>query len=71
MLDKPIVQIAKLVSTLEASEDNIARVVEHWLDWFIGGFITEFPVNTSVNYNEAEQRFINGPWVKYIKSLNT
>lgn len=35
------------------------------------GFITEFLVDTTVSYSEAEQRFLKGSWGKYIKSLNT
>ena len=56
---------------LEASKDKIARIVDHWLDWIIGGFIIEFRVDTSVSYSEVEQRFLKGPRGKYVKSLNT
>lgn len=56
---------------LEASEDKIARVVDHWLDRVIGGFITEFAIEIIVSYSEAEMHFLQGPWGKYIKSLNT
>lgn len=54
---------------LEASEDKIACVVDQWLDRIIGGFITEFTVDTSVSYNEAKRCFLKGPRGKYIKSL--
>jgi len=53
-LDGPIVWTLELVCRLEASEDKITRVVDHWLDWIIGGFVTEFAVDTSVSYSEAE-----------------
>ena len=53
-LDKPIVWTPELVRRLEAIEDNIVCVVDHWLDWIIGGFITELVVDTYVNYSEAE-----------------
>ncbi len=39
---------------LEASKDNIARAIDHWLDRIVGGFVTDFVVDTSVRYNEAE-----------------
>ena len=45
---------------LEASKDQIACTVDHWLDWIIGGFITEFAVDTLVSYSEAEQCFLKG-----------
>ena len=61
----------ELVHRLEASEDNIMHDVDHWLDRIIGGFITEFAVDTSVNYSEAERCFLRGPRGKYVKSLNT
>ncbi len=56
---------------LEASEDKIARVVGHWLDRIIRGFITEFAVDTTVSHNKIEQHFHKGLRGKYIKSLNT
>ena len=53
-LDQPIVWTPELVLKLEASEDKIMRAVDHWLDWIIGGFITEFMIDTTVIYNEVE-----------------
>jgi len=53
-LDQPIVWTLELVDRLEASEDKIARAVDHWLDRIIGGFITEFAIDTTVSYSEAE-----------------
>jgi len=47
------------------------HVVNHWLDHIIGGFVIEFAVDTSVNYNEVKRRFFKGPRGKYLKSLNT
>lgn len=70
-LDGLIVQTQKLVQKLEASEDKVMRVVNHWLDRIIGGFVTEFMVNNSVSYSEEEQCFFKGPRGKYLKSLNT
>ena len=60
-LDQPIVWTPELLRRLEASEDNIARVVDHLLDRIIGGFITEFAVDMTVSYSEAEQCFLKGP----------
>ena len=47
------------------------HAIDHWLDRIIGGFITEFAVDTSVSYNEAERRFLKGSRGKYVKFLNT
>ena len=70
-LNKPIVWTLELVHKLEVSEDKIARAVDHWLDRIIGGFITEFVVDTTISYSEAKRCFLKGPRGKYIKSLNT
>jgi len=60
-LDKPIVWTPEVVRRLEALEDKIACAMDHWLNQIIGGFITEFVVETSVSYSEAERRFLKGP----------
>lgn len=70
-LNQPIVWTPELVCRLEASEDKIAWVVDHWLDRIIGGFIIEFTIDTTLSYNEAKRCFLQGSWGKYIKSLNT
>ena len=69
-LDKPIVWTPELLRRLEASKDKIVCAMDHWLNQIIGGFITEFAVNTTTNYSEVERRFIKGPRDKYIKFLN-
>ena len=52
--DKPIVWTLELVHRLEASEDKVAHIVDHWLDQIIGGFFTEFTIDPSVSYSEAK-----------------
>jgi len=69
--EKLIVWTLELVCRLEALEDKIVCTVDHWLDRIIGGFFTEFVVDTSVSYSEVEQRFLKGLRDKYVKSLNT
>ncbi len=61
----------ELVCGLEASEGKIVCTVDHWLNQIIGKFITEFAVDNSVSYSEAERHFLRGPRGKYVKSLNT
>lgn len=68
---QPIVWTPKLVRRLEATEDKITCAVDHWLYRLIGGFITEFMIDTTVSYSEAERQFLQGLWGKYIKSLNS
>lgn len=69
-LDQPIVWTPKLVQRLEATEDRLVHAY-HWLYRLIGGFITQFTIDTTVSYNEAERHFLQGPWGRCIKSLNT
>ena len=47
-LNIPIVSTAELVRILEASKDKIMHTIDDWLNRIIGGFITEFAVDTSV-----------------------
>jgi len=60
----------ELVQRLKATEDKLAHVVNHWMDRVIGGFITEFVIDTTMRYSEPERWFLQGPWGRYIKSLN-
>lgn len=53
-LDIPIVWTPELVRILEASEDKIMQAIDHWLNQIIGGFITDFTVDTIVSYSKAE-----------------
>jgi len=71
ILDQPIVWTLELVHRLEALEDKITRAMDHWLNWIIAGFITEFAIETTMSYNKEERCFLKGPRGKYIKSLNT
>ena len=59
-LDSTIVWTPELVHKLEAYEDKIARVVNHCLNCVIGGFVTEFTVDTLVSYSESKIRFFKG-----------
>jgi len=59
-LDRPIVWTPELVLRLEALEDKITCAIDHWLNQIIGGFITEFIVDTSVSYSKSEQHFLKG-----------
>lgn len=39
-LNNPIMWAPMLVQRLEASENKIARVLDHWLNQILGGFVT-------------------------------
>lgn len=71
ILENPIVWTSELGRKVEAIDDKISCAVDHWLNQVIGGFITEFAIDTTVSYGKAERRFLQGPRGRYIKSLNT
>lgn len=70
-LDNPIVWTLELVRKLEPSKHKIACAIDHWLNQIIGVFITEFLVDTSASYSEAEWCFLKGQRGKFVNSLNT
>lgn len=53
-LDNPIVWTPKPVRNLEGSENKIMKAIDYWIDNILGGFITEFVIDTYVSYSEAE-----------------
>ena len=54
-LNSPIVWTPKLVWILETFDNKIAWIIDHWLGRILGVFVTEFVVDTSVSYSEAEK----------------
>jgi len=66
-LDGPIVSTPKLVKKLETSQDNIACVVDHFLNDITGGFVTEFTVGSSISDSEVENHFFKVTRGKYLK----
>jgi len=62
-----IVWTLELVRRLEASEEKIMCTIDDWLNRIIGGFVTEFTVDTSISYSKAECRFFRGLRGKYLK----
>ena len=45
----------KLIQRLEKAEKTITRMVDHWVDSVLGGFLMEFTIDQFVSYSEAEQ----------------
>jgi len=61
----------ELVKQLEGSNYKVARVVDYWIDNILGGFITEFAIDASMSYREAQCRFFKGSRGKYLKLVKT
>jgi len=59
-LDDPIVWTPEVMRHLEDSENNIAWVFDHWIDRMLGGFVTEFAIDSNVSYSEEGCRIFKG-----------
>ena len=44
-------------------------MVNHWINFLFGGFMTEFSIDQFVSYFEAERRFFKDPRGKLLRSL--
>jgi hypothetical protein len=47
--------MSKLINKVKRFDSVISRVVDHWFDSTIGGYITEFVFNIVESYNQAER----------------
>lgn len=70
-LDNPIVWTPELVKRLEGSKNKVLKAIYYWNDSILGGFITDFTIDTSINYSKDERMFFKGTRDKYLKSLKT
>ena len=55
---------------LEKGEQRDLRTVDFWTMWTLEAFVTEFTIDTSTSFNEAERQFFKGPRGKYLNSFN-
>ena len=51
-------------------DNPITRAVDFWLVSVLGGFVTEFAVDQTKRFNEAECYFFKRYRGKYLRSLN-
>ena len=51
-------------------DNPITRAVDFWLASVLGGFVTEFAVDQTKSFSEAERYFFKGYRGKYLRSLN-
>ena len=61
----------ELVKHLEGSKNKVVKAIDYQIDSIVGGFITEFVIDTYASYSESEPQFFKGPISKYMKSLKT
>ena len=65
-----IVWTLELIHTVRNIDNPISRVVDIWLASVLEGFITEFAVDQTKSFSEAERYFFKGYRGKYSRSLN-
>jgi len=57
------------INQLKSVRNSISRVVDFWFDSILGGYITEFAVDTIKSYSVVEREFFRGPRGKYLNFL--
>ena len=65
-----IVWTPELIHTVKSIDNPITRAVDFWLASVLEGFVTEFAVEQTKSFSEAEWYFFKGYHGKYLKSLN-
>ena len=65
----PVVWMPALIQKVKRVDNVVSRVVDHWFDSTIGGYITEFVVDKTKLYIQAERYFFKGPRGKKIHFL--
>jgi hypothetical protein len=65
----PVVWMSELIKKVKRVNNAISRVVDHWFDSTIGGYITEFAVDRTKSYSQAERYFFKGPIGKFLQFL--
>ena len=67
---RDIVWTPELIQTVRNLDNPITRAVDFWLASVLEGFITEFAVDQTKSFSEAECYFFKGYRGKYLRSLN-
>jgi len=67
--DTPTIWNAVSINRLKSVSNSISRAADYWFDSILGGYITEFTIDTVKSYSAAERYFYKGPRGKYLNSL--
>ena len=60
----------ELIHTVNSIDNPITQAVYFWLASVLEGFVTEFAVEQTKSFSEAEWYFFKGYCGKYLKYLN-
>jgi hypothetical protein len=58
-----------LIKKVKRVDNAMERVVDHWFDSTIGGYITEFVVDRVESYSQAKRYCFKGPIGKFLHFL--
>ena len=62
----PVVWMSVLIKKVKRVDNVMSRVVYHWFDSTIGGYITAFVVDRVESYSQVERYFFKGPRGKFL-----
>jgi hypothetical protein len=65
----PVVWTLTLIKKVKGVDNAMSRVVDHWFDTTIVGYITEFDIDRVESYNQAKRYFFKGPRGKILHFL--
>jgi hypothetical protein len=57
---QPMVWTWVLIRKVKIFDNTMARVVDHWFDITLGGYITEFAIDRVESYSQVERYFFKG-----------
>ena len=58
------------VNLVKNVNNEVSRAVDFWTTRTLETFVTEFAINTSTSFSEAERQFFKGPRGKFLNSLS-
>ena len=58
------------VNLVQHVNNEVSRAVDFWTTRTLEAFVTEFSINTSTSFSEAERQFFKGPRGKFLNSLS-
>jgi hypothetical protein len=64
-----VVWTSALIKKVKRVDNVMSRVVYHWFDSTIGGYITEFSIDRVDSYSQAKRYFFKGPRGKFLHFL--
>ena len=58
------------INILKRVNNEISRAIDFWTTRTLEAFVTEFTIDTSTSFSEAERQFFKGPSGKYLNSFS-